>query len=130
MKLKSKLQWLLNPGQTLSQRVIHGSFWVFISQGLYRGLGFIRTVVLARLLAPNDFGLVGIAFVVMSLLETFSEIGIETALIHKKGNINEYLDIAWTIKLIRGLILFLFLFLLAPLIANFFMLKKQKMLFK
>ena len=50
-------QILFEPGQTLSQRVVRGGFWVFALRIVSRGLSLVRTVVLARLLAPKDFGL-------------------------------------------------------------------------
>ena len=51
---------LFEPGETLSQRVVRGGFWVFALRITSRGLTLIRTIVLARVLAPSDFGLVGI----------------------------------------------------------------------
>jgi len=128
MNVKAKFRRLLNPGQSLSQRVVHGGFWVFVSQGISRSLGFIRTIILARILAPNDFGLMGIAFLAISVLQTFSATGIGVALIQKKDNTSEHLDVAWTIQLIRGVVLFLLLFLFAPLIAHFFNTPRTKLI--
>ena len=85
-----------------------------------RGLGFVRTIILARLLAPSDFGLLGIAMLAIATLETFSQTGFQAALIQKKENVESYLDTAWTVSAIRGILLFLILFLSAPLVAKFF----------
>jgi O-antigen/teichoic acid export membrane protein len=106
--------------EPLSQKVIRGGVWVFALRVLNRGLGFIRTIILARLLAPEDFGLLGIAMLAISTLETFSQTGFQAALIQKRGNVEAYLDTALTVSIIRGAILFLILFLSAPLIAKFF----------
>jgi lipopolysaccharide exporter len=105
---------------SLSKKVVKGGVWVFSLRILNRGLGFIRTIILARLLAPEDFGLMGIAMLSISTLETFSQTGFQAALIQKNENIESYLDTAWTVSAIRGLILFLILFFAAPLIAEFF----------
>ena len=94
--------------------------WVFALRITNRGLGFIRTIILARLLAPEDFGLLGIAMLSISTLETFSQTGFDTALIQKKENIESYLDTAWTVTAFRGIMLFLILFLSAPTVAEFF----------
>jgi O-antigen/teichoic acid export membrane protein len=94
--------------------------WVFGLRITSRGLGFVRTIILARLLAPHDFGLLGIAILAISTLETLSQTGFQAALIQKKENIESYLDTAWTVSAIRGIILFLILFLSAPVIAKFF----------
>jgi len=107
-------------GENLTQRVVRGGFWVFalrIVSGLF---GFIRTIILARILSPNDFGLMGIAFLAISTLETFSQTGFGAALVQKKGDIRDYLDTSWTFFLIRGLILFAILFFAAPYISHFF----------
>jgi len=80
----------------------------------------VRTIVLARLLAPKDFGLFGIALLAMSALETFSETGFQAALIQKKGGIKPYLDTAWTMQVIRGAALALILFGIGPYVAAFF----------
>jgi lipopolysaccharide exporter len=110
----------LATSESLSKKVVKGGVWVFSLRILNRGLGFIRTIILARLLAPEDFGLMGIAMLSISTLETFSQTGFQAALIQKNENIESYLDTAWTVSAIRGLILFLILFFTAPLIAEFF----------
>jgi O-antigen/teichoic acid export membrane protein len=106
--------------QPLSKRVVRGGLWVFALRIINRGLGFIKTIILARLLVPEDFGLLGIAMLSLSTLEIFSQTGFREALIQKKKNVESYLDTAWTVSVIRGLILFFILFFSAPLIANFF----------
>jgi len=104
----------------LRTRVVRGGFWVFALRIIDRVFGLARTIVLARLLAPEDFGLFGIALLAMSALETFSQTGFNTALIQKKGDTKPYLDTAWTIQAIRGIILGLIAFTIAPYVAVFF----------
>lgn len=76
--------------------------------------------MLARLLAPSDFGLYGIALLSLSALETFSQTGFTQALIQKKEDTKLYLDTAWTFQVIRGLVLAIILVLGAPLMGAFF----------
>ena len=109
-----------NSPESLSKKVVRGGIWVFGLRFTNRGLGFIRTIILARLLAPEDFGLLGIAMLAIATLETFSQTGFQTALIQKKGNVESYLDTAWTVSAVRGILLFLILFFCAPLVASFF----------
>jgi len=110
----------LQQTESLSKKVVRGGLWVFGLRITSRGLGFIRTIILARLLAPSDFGLLGIAMLAISTLETFSQTGFQAALIQKKENVESYLDTAWTVSAIRGIVLFLVLFLSAPIVAKFF----------
>lgn len=111
---------LVTPDERLSSRVVIGGFWVFLLRIVSQVLSLARTVVLARMLAPNDFGLMGITMVTMSMLETFSQTGFQSALIQKKENIDEYLDTAWTSLALRGLGLSALLFFGAPLVARFY----------
>jgi len=106
--------------ESLSKKVVRGGMWVFGLRIINRGLGFVRTIILARLLAPSDFGLLGIAMLAIATLETFSQTGFQAALIQKKENVESYLDTAWTVSAIRGVVLFSILFLSAPVIAKFF----------
>ena len=106
--------------RSLGRRAVQGGIWVFTLKIIQRVLDLIRIVLLARLLSPTDFGLMGIAFLAINMLEMFSRTGIESALIQKKENIREHLDTAWTIQLARSLVLFALIFLGAPLIAGFF----------
>ncbi len=105
---------------SLSQKVIRGGAWVFTLNLVTRGLFFIRTVILARLLLPSDFGLVGIAMIATSILLAFSGTGFAPALIQKKSGTSDYLNTAWCVEAVRGIILAFILILFAPLIATFF----------
>jgi O-antigen/teichoic acid export membrane protein len=100
--------------------VVHAGFWAFALRIVSRLFGLARTIVLARLLAPNDFGLYGIALLSLSALETFSQTGFDQALIQKKEDTKPYLDTAWTVQVIRGFVLAIILVLGAPLVGSFF----------
>ena len=97
-----------------------GGMWIFVTRAVSEGLRFARLLVLARLLAPNDFGLMGIALLVIASLQSFTQSGFRQALIQKQGNINEYLDTAWTVSGLRGLVLCVSLVALSPYVAGFF----------
>ena len=119
-QLREMAQKLWEPGNTLSQQAVRGGFWVFALRIADRLLKLIRTVVLARILAPADFGLMGVALLAMSTLRNFVQTGFQTALVQKQGDIEGYLDTAWTVSILRGLALFAILYLAAPHVALFF----------
>jgi O-antigen/teichoic acid export membrane protein len=110
----------LEAPSALSKQIVRGSLWAFAIRITGRLLGFIRTIVLARLLVPEDFGLLGIAILAVNVLETFSYTGFQSALIQKRDNIETYFDTAWTVSASRGLFLFLILLVSAPALASFF----------
>ena len=120
LEIKEKVKQLLEPGKTLSQRVVKGGFWVFSLRITQQVFNLVRLIILARILAPSDFGLMGIALLTMATLETFSQTGFQAALIQKKEDIKSYLNAAWTVLILRGLLLFAILFFIAPYAAIFF----------
>jgi lipopolysaccharide exporter len=114
------LRGLIEPGKGLKQRALRSAIWVSLLRASARGLSIVQTIVLARLLAPKDFGLYGIALLVLNTLDAFTQAGIEGALIQKEGDVRAYLDTAWTINVLRGAALALLMVLLAPLASSFF----------
>ena len=117
---KEIVKRLLKPGNSLGERAIKGGLWVFSLRIVGRIFQLARIIVLARLLSPNDFGLFGIALLVLSTLETFSQTGFMQALIQKKEDTKPYLDTVWTVGLIRGFLIAAILFFAAPYVAIFF----------
>jgi len=95
-------------------------FWAGTLRVILRSSLIIRTIVLARLLSPDDFGLMAIATLSMLLLERFTQSGIDSALVQQSGDIRPYLDTAWTLQIVRGLLMAVTLFGAAPWIATFF----------
>lgn len=127
---KSKVKILNNSIENISQRVVRAGFWVFLLRIVQKLFGLTRLIILARILDPEDFGLMGIALLSMATLETFSQTGFLEALIQKKENISSYLDSAWTILILRGFILFAILYLFAPFAASFFDIPEAKSIIK
>ncbi len=68
-------------------------------QAADRGLAFVSTIVLARLLVPADFGLVAMAMSVMALIELASAFGFEVPLIQRTDPSRAHYDTAWTLRL-------------------------------
>ena len=83
--MDDKLTGIENIKVSLRTRVVRGGFWVFTLRITNRLFQLTRTVVLARLLTPADFGLFGLALLAMSALQNFSQTGFEVALVQKKG---------------------------------------------
>jgi O-antigen/teichoic acid export membrane protein len=111
---------LENPERNIYGRASKGVFWVFLLRAVQLLLQTVKLMVLAHLLDPYNFGLMGIALLTMAVVETFSTTGFEAALIQKKEDIRSYLDVAWTVLVFRGFVLFTLLYLIAPHAATFF----------
>jgi len=108
-----------NP-DSLKSKVLSGGFWAFSLRIIDRSSLLVRTIILARLLSPEDFGLFGIALLTLSSLRSFSNTGFDQALIQRKDNTEPYLNSAWVIQILRGVVLGLILVALAPLVGSFF----------
>lgn len=115
---------------SLTRLAINSAFWVGLSRLFSRSFGFVRTLLLAYFLSPEDFGLFGIALLSLSILETFSTTGIKEAIIQKKDVDNNFLNTAWIINVTRGVIILLILFFMSPLIAKFFNAPESELMIK
>ncbi len=116
----NKSKQITNNNENLKQRVIRSGFWMAGIRFFSRGFTFIKMIILAHFLSPNDFGLFGIALLSMSVLETFSIAGFQESLIQKKEETLSYLNTAWTVLVFRGIIIFVIMYFAAPYIADFF----------
>lgn len=111
----------LVPTGSLVQRTVKSGIWVGATKFSSRFFQLLMLIVLARLLSPEDFGLMGIALLVLAATKRFTEIGLDAALIQQREeNVDSYLDTMWCLELARGLLIFGVLFALAPYIAGFF----------
>lgn len=104
----------------LGSRAFQGGLWVISTRFGLRIIDFIRLIILARILSPSDFGIMGIALLSLTILDTFSRTGFNAALIQKQKDPETFLNTAWTISIIRGTVISLLLFIGAPLIGIFF----------
>ena len=104
----------------LGKKVLRGSILQFSSRFLFRGLKFIRTIVVAKLLFPEDVGLFALASLCLGFVDTFIQPGFQNALVQRSEITKEHLNGVWTLNVIRGVVLGGLFFLSAPLIASFF----------
>jgi O-antigen/teichoic acid export membrane protein len=111
---------LFHPGQSWSQRVAHAGIWAFALHFAEQLFVLGRVFVVAVLLLPRDFGLYGMATLTFLALDALSRTGFEQALIQKKEEITPYLEAAWTVRCIRGLLLALVVCGTAPWVSAFF----------
>jgi PST family polysaccharide transporter len=104
---------------SLNKSIIHGAFWTYNTFYGSKLLVFISTVVLARLLTKEDFGVVGYALLILSFLGVMEDLGIGKALIYHRDE-SEAADTAFWLGLITGIVLFFATWFIAPLAAVFF----------
>jgi lipopolysaccharide exporter len=85
-----------------------------------RGIGFASTLILVRLLAPEDFGLLAMCFVIIGLTEVLFEFGIEAAIIQIAKLTDAHLNTAWTIRIVQSLLVAGILTICAPIAGAYY----------
>jgi len=106
------------------KNILRGISWIGLFRVVFRVISFVKIAILARLLTPFDFGIFAVASLVLALLEKITETGINVFLIQENKELEEYVNTAWVVSIIRGLMISLLMFFFARIIANFFHIKE------
>jgi O-antigen/teichoic acid export membrane protein len=105
---------------SLKDKAIKGVFWSLVERFGNQGIQFVIGLILARLLLPEDYGLIGMILVFISFAQVFVEGGFPSALIRKsEPSASDYSTVFW-FNLIAAFLCYAVLFLTAPFIAIFF----------
>jgi O-antigen/teichoic acid export membrane protein len=105
---------------SLTQQVGSAMVWKTLQLGGVKVIFLVRTIILARLLIPDDFGLLAVSLVAVGFLMTVTNLGMAPALVqHISPNEQQY-NTAWTIGVLRASLIAFIVFLTAPLIADLF----------
>jgi PST family polysaccharide transporter len=81
--------------QGLLPRVLQNSFWLFNSSAVVRLLNLARSIILARLLVPEDFGLFGLASSIIGFTLVFGDVGIGLSLLYRRDPEDDYKSTAF-----------------------------------
>lgn len=106
--------------RNVGRRTAIGAAWTVALRFSIRGIGLVSTVILARLLVPDDFGLVGLAMMLQGILEVMGRFGFDLALIREPDAGRKHYDTTWTLTLIRNGLVAVILFALAIPATRFF----------
>lgn len=104
----------------LKKKAIHGTLWSFIGVIGLQGLQFFVGIILARLLLPSEFGLVGMLGIFIAISRVFIDSGFGAALIQKKDANQIDFNSIFYFNIAVSCMVFLSLFFAAPFIANFY----------
>ena len=103
-----------------TREAIKGVSWIGGIRVVIRTLSFAKTLVIARILSPAQFGVFGISTLVLSLVEILTETGINIFLVQQKDKVDSYISTAWIVSIIRGLVISLIIVFSAKYISSFF----------
>lgn len=106
--------------ESLKNKTIKGVGWSAADAFLGQGVTFIVGLVLARLLSPDEYGLIGICLIFTTILNGIVDSGFSNALIRKKDVTDEDYNTMFITNMAISIVLYVFLFISAPFVSDFF----------
>jgi O-antigen/teichoic acid export membrane protein len=107
-------------GKELKEKAVSGFFWSFSDSITTQVAQFIIGLILARILSPDEFGLIGMITVFLAVAQSVTDSGFGQALIRKKDVTESDYSTVFYYNLAAGLLLFLVFYITAPAIADFY----------
>lgn len=106
--------------QSLRQKTAKGLFWGGLSNSLQQLLGLLFGIVLARLLSRSDYGMIGMLTIFSTIANILQESGFISALVNRKNASDKDYNAVFWFSVSCSAILYILLYLSAPLIAEFY----------
>jgi teichuronic acid exporter len=106
--------------QNIRGKVLTSLLWKFMERGGTQGIQFIVQIILARLLLPEDYGIIALVVIFTSIASVFVQSGLNTALIQKKDADEADFSSVFYLSLFIACLIYLILFFTAPFIALFY----------
>jgi len=106
--------------QAMKKKILTGFAWEGITKILVQSVTWVTTIVVARILAPEDYGIVAISGIFIGLLAVITDMGFMSALVNKDEVTQEQQDSAFWLTLLLSLVLFALVYALAPMLASFY----------
>ena len=106
--------------QSLKDKTVKGVGWSAVDNVAQYAVSFIVSIVLARLLSPDDYGLIGIVTIFTLVSQALINAGFTSALIRKKDATDDDYNTVFIVNLGMSLLLYAIIFIASPAIAKFF----------
>lgn len=106
--------------ESLKQATTKGLFWSSVERFSNQGVQFVFSIILARLLSPSDYGIIAMVTIFFAVAQSFVDSGFSNALVRKTDRVEEDLSTCFYFNIGVGIIAYIVLFLIAPLVANFY----------
>lgn len=106
--------------QSVKQQTVNSAKWVFLDKGANQGVSFLFSILMARILMPDDFGVLAIITVVVNITAIFVDSGFSSALIRKPNLVERDLSTVFYFNVLIALVCYLIVFAISPFLASFF----------
>ena len=114
----------------MRDKVAKGLFWVLMEKLGLQFVHFIVTLILARLLTPNDYGTVALLSIFITISNVFVDCGFGKALVQKKNATQVDMNSAFYLSVVIALVLYAALFVAAPWVADFYAIPELKIMLR
>lgn len=105
---------------SLKKKTLYGFLWMSVDVLFLRGLAFVTSILLARILDPEEFGLVGMIAVLIAIGTTFIDSGLSESLIRTKNTDDSDYSSILIMNVLIAVTIYAVMFWTAPLVANFY----------
>ena len=106
--------------ETLKHKTVKGTLWSSIERFATQGVSFVVMIIMARLLTPDDYGLVAMLTIFIAISQSLVDSGFSNALIRKQDRDETDNSTVFYFNMAVGVVLYLLLFFAAPVIAGFY----------
>ncbi len=102
------------------KRTVGGLLWKFAERCSYQVISFVITIILARLLSPDEYGTIAIVAALIAILQVFVDSGMGTALVQKKEITNVDYSTVFITNVSASVLIYILVFLISPVISNLY----------
>jgi O-antigen/teichoic acid export membrane protein len=106
--------------KSLKQKTVSGVIWSSVERFSVQGVQFVMGIIMARLLLPSDYGLIGMLAIFLAISQSFIDSGFSNALIRKLNRTEEDFSTVFYFNIVVGLFFYFLLFFTSPYIASFY----------
>ena len=106
--------------ESLKQKTVKGVFWSSVERFSVQGIQFLVMIIMARLLTPKDYGLVGMVAIFIAVAQSLVDSGFSQALIRKQNRTETDNSTVFYFNIVVGVLLYFILFAIAPWVADFY----------
>ncbi len=105
---------------SLKKQAASGVKWTALSTSITTGLQFLKFAILARILGPEAFGLMGMVMVVIGFAQAFADMGVSNAIIYRQDATKEQLSSLYWLNILSGIVVFFIIWAVTPLVVVFY----------
>jgi len=106
--------------ETVKTKAVRGVLWIICTRVLSQAISWLSTIVVIRILSPDDFGLMAMAVILVGFIKRFNTMGLGGAIVQKQTLDRRDLSTVFWFNIIVSGGLYLIVFVLAPVVADFF----------